>query len=237
MMNLNWNIFATVFFVVLGIVVLVFLGIAGARWEERRYRKKMARAEVELGLEPLDKSDRELNERFTRLQRGRRDTPRIGLAWRRDEPGGRFYVLGLWIERNDSYQLQGQCVLAVSPRLNLPQFGLLPKFNPTGIIVRLLSYVREYAVNRLGRVPIENHPEFDRHYDVVGEDTTAIRQFLTEPRLRELARLPYRGLEAGGDMFQYSRWKTYTGKKDQCADLTELLDEARLLCREFQTSD
>lgn len=237
-MTFDWNFFITLGLVLLVIVVLAFLSGAWSKWEERRRRKKMERAEVELGLETVDKSDPELNERFARLQRQHLHPPHIGLAWKREESNGRFYVIVLWVDTaNEGYQLQGQCVMAVSPRLSLPRFGLLPKVNLTGIIFRVLRRAQEYTVNRLGRVPIEGNPEFDRQYDVVGEDKAAIQQFLTEPRLRELARLPYRGLEAGGDMFRYSRWRTFTGNKNQCADLSELLDEARQLCRMFQSGD
>ncbi len=237
-MNFDWNFFITLGFVLVVVVVLGFLSGAWSRWEERRRRKKMARAEVELGLEPVDKSDPELQERFARLQRQRLHPPRIGLAWKREESNGRFYVFLLWVNTaNQGYQLEGHCVMAVSPRLNLPRFGLLPKTELPGFIFDLLRRAQEYTVNCLGRVPIAGQPEFDRHYDVVGEDKAAIQQFLTEPRLRELARLPYRSLEAGGDMFRYSRWETFTGNKNQCADLSELLDEARLLCREFQRRD
>jgi hypothetical protein len=237
-MNFNWNFFATVLFVVLAIAVVAFLSWSWQRWEEQRRRKKMARAEVELGLEPVDKSDPELNERFAKLRRQRTQPPRIGVAWKREESNARFYVIVLWVDSaNDNYELRGECVLVVSPRLNLPRFGLLPKYELTGFIYRLLGAAREYAVDRLGRVPIENHPEFASHYNVIGDDKIAIQQFLTESRLNELARLPYRGLEAGGDMFQYSRWKTYTGKKAESVELSELLDEARSLCRAFQTGD
>lgn len=234
-MGLDWNFLTTLLVVALAIVVLGLVSGLWRRWEERRQRKKMELAAAELGLEPVAKAVPELTERFSRLRRQRFQPPRIGLAWKREEPEGRFYVLRLWVDTaNEGYQLAGNCVLVISPGLDLPRFGVLTKVEPQGLIRGVARRLQEWTVDRLGRVPIPSNSDFDRKCHVIGEDSESIQAFLSEPRLHELARLPLRGLEAERDMFCYSRHNVSARQNARYVDLRELLEEARLLCRVFQ---
>lgn len=222
--------------VALLVAALVVASLAWRKREVDRRRTAMEGSAAALGLEPVDATDPDLNERFARLQRECIYLPKIALAWKREEADGRIYLLELWIEEeNTPRRIVGGHVLVVSPRLAMPRFGILATFDLPGIIPGLVRQFQGYVADRVGRVPVENHPEFNSRYTVVGEDPAAIRQFLTESRLRELARLKHRRLEAGGDMFSYSRPETGSPGDPALDDrFGELLDEARLLCRIFQ---
>jgi hypothetical protein len=221
--------------VLLAVVAFIAASIAWARWEVRRRRAKTAREMTDLGFEPANASDPGLSERLKRLHRSGTDFWNIAIAWKRDEPDGRVYVFDLWVERNEQRILEGGYILIVSPRLDLPRFGILPKIQSSGVLPALASRFQKFVVNRLGPVPFDDHPEFDRAYSVVGDDQVAIRQFLTDARLRELSRRRVGRIEAGGDSFSYFRGESQArGRTPSPTHVRNALDEARAVCRAFQ---
>jgi hypothetical protein len=218
-------------------VAFIVASVLWSKWEVKRRREMMARQVAEFGLEPVPEDDPDLLQRWQRLERNRVNPPRIALAWKRDDSLGRLYVLELWMDNQNERKLQGEHLLVVSPRLGLPRFGLFPKVDLPRLIAPLARGFRDHVLGSLGLVAFEDHPEFERGYSVVGQDPAAIRQFLTEPRLRELARLPYRRLEADGNMFSYARSEPESRKVlKPWSSLRERIEEAQALGRIFETS-
>ena len=95
-------------------------------------------------------------------------------------------------------------------------------------------HAENHALTRLGRIAFESDSEFGRDYAVVGENEAAVRQFLTTPRLRELSRLKYRRLEAGGDMFMYSRSPPgVSTSTHEVARIHDVIEEAGAILKLF----
>lgn len=226
-------------FAVLAIVLFIAAAVIWSKAQVKRRRERVSRTMESLGMKPVEASDPELEQLWNRLRIAETGcTPTIALAWKRDELFGQLYLLDLWMDdEQQERRIVSGYSLAVSNHLDMPRFSLFAKAHATGFIGRAAKFIQTYAFNRLGQISFVDAPEFDQHYAVVGNDETAIRQFLTTACLRELTRLKGRRLEADGDMFIYSR--SALNKKTSAQEETaiyELIEEVKTLYRVFAES-
>jgi hypothetical protein len=201
-----------VFIVFLGFLAFVVILVVRQARKDRQLKRRLAES---LGFHPLEKVPAELSGRITSIHR-HPGSGRFTLrnVFSRTLPEGEFYLYDLWETGSESSSRLEQCALAVvSPGAHLPHFSIFPRVDAAGGIGNLANRLVTWVMSRFATEIRLEHPEFQEHYLLVGEDESAVRAVLTPDLLDHLSRSPLLILSGGGDTFTVSSLDLKGGRK------------------------
>jgi hypothetical protein len=218
--------------------VVAFIWLAINR--KRQREAYIARA-MEMGFEPLEEEDPVFLFRLAKLHKIftiQRLEVR-NLYWRQN----RDYQLYLFdlvaITSDGPTSIQPGMLAVQSPLLHLPRFSIVPKFETgalMGYVGKLLyRMVRPILSQKRSPIGFEAYPEFEKRYDVAGEDEEAVRKVLSDQVLRRLSRERYWQIEVERDLFTFKKFEIDYFKKFRGEDnLKERVREAMFIFDLFQ---
>jgi Ca2+/Na+ antiporter len=159
------------------------------------------------GFTPLLQPPQELSQRIIDLfeNSGSRRF-KLNNIWRKYFPDGEIYLFDLReTSGEDDSVLADQGVLFVSRYLNLPRFALFPRLDLSGKMADIANRFLNWAYSQQGnQVDLRDHPAFNQRYVVIGDDGSAIREFLDPSLLDRLANTQYYNLNASEDAFVFA---------------------------------
>lgn len=222
-------------------VVLVVLAMLAAAIVEavatarRRQAERLQRLRAQ-GFEPLPDTS-PVAERLADLHSrgpgpgGRR---KVANLHERRESDRQVYLFDLRSPKGEGARSDA-LVGVVSPGLRMPRFRIGPRPEPGNALASLANLVLEKLASLWGQpIRFPDVPEFDLRYLVMGAEEGAVRAFLTEERLRALAALPSRVVEAEGDLFTVDRLRLGVTRPPAAGDeVAERVAEALELHRVF----
>ena len=192
-------------------VLVVYTTISRTR-KDRQQKKQIALA---LGFQSIENLPTELAERIFVLHRyaGRGNYHLRNVAFHKTLEG-EFYLYDLWDTGGDSNNLVEQgAVAVVTHGLDLPQMTIFPRLDMTGKFIDLANRFIGWAMKRVATEVTLDHPGFQEHYFLAGEDPEAIRSRLTPDLLDYLAENPMLSLHASGDLFTLAYLKFGTARE------------------------
>lgn len=196
---------------IVGVAVLVIAVILVARRQRQARRANLLR----MGFSPVEAGNPALAARIERLYRHRSSQRiRIDEPFQRAIEGGQLVLFDL-VDTADSENsnLASNVLGVASPRLNLPQFAMLPWAGSEGpnvggglamLAAGAAQNVLGWAMKQAGmtRLNLPYSTDFNRDFSVYAKDQPAAFDFFTPERVAALQAIGRRyEIQAGGDFF------------------------------------
>jgi len=213
---------AVIALAVTGLVAFLVYKATVAVGEAREEKQRGLRA---LGFEPLDPPPEDLTASLLALHgHGRKGRRRLEGLFERKGSGHRLYLFDL--KDTSGEGTRSGVIAVVSPRLRVPRLTIFPRFQGDGLVARLANLlVRKLGRRHGGLVDFVSHEPFSRRHHVAGPDEAAIRHFLTDRRLEQLAGMERMAVEAEGDRLTYQRIRF--GRRRTGSDRDEVAHRTR----------
>jgi hypothetical protein len=212
--------------------LLALFGISVFLFLRRKARQVHATRHLEaenLGFRFQDPPDPGLVTRITGLQ-ARHPDQKLAIKRVFVKPQGEITLYLLDMEdtagEDNSLLLDG-AIAIVSPRLDLPRFGLFPRVPGDGFLARAANQLFERLFGQhVQLIEFDDRPDFDRRYLVTGADPEKVRELLSDYIQDRLAGLELLQIQGGGDTLIVANIGYAQIKPDQPRNLELLYRQA-----------